>query len=230
MRGARQRDERQQNDSAELKLKKTRKGPHLSKDNSLVSIDYWYLCDELSVVQAALLVVGEDPASAQIEVERQRPGERPAGYDAAKHAISTALKRKKIEGDLVRQCDGSGPIDGSIDVEESTVDVGSLRNWLSSHGMSSGFFFARESSEPGYLTPEHPRYAPKLAAAVRAWLAFEAIPGRTPKQALVKWLREHAAEFGLSDDDGKPNETGIEEVAKVANWQTGGGAPKTQVG
>jgi hypothetical protein len=54
--------------------------------------------------------------------------------------------------------------------------------------------------------------------------------GKHPKGALSKWLREHAAELGLSDDDGKPNETGIEEVAKVANWQPGGGAPKTAGG
>jgi hypothetical protein len=47
---------------------------------------------------------------------------------------------------------------------------------------------------------------------------------------LLKWLREHAADFGLSDEDGKPNETGIEEAAKVANWQPGGGAPKTPGG
>jgi hypothetical protein len=31
----------------------------------------------------------------------------------------------------------------------------------------------------------------------------------------------------LVDKQGKPNGTGIEEVAKVANWQTDGGAPKT---
>jgi hypothetical protein len=47
---------------------------------------------------------------------------------------------------------------------------------------------------------------------------------------LVKWLREHAVEFGMSDEDGKPNETGIEETAKVANWQLTGGAPKTPGG
>jgi hypothetical protein len=46
----------------------------------------------------------------------------------------------------------------------------------------------------------------------------------------VKWLREHAAKFGMTDDDGKPNETGIEEAAKVANWQPTGGAPKTPGG
>jgi hypothetical protein len=134
-------------------------------------MDYWHLCDELSVIQAALLVAGEDPASAQTDVERQIPAERPVGYEAAKNAISKALIRNKIEGHPIPI--DAGPIEGSINLEESTVDVGSLRNWLSSRGMSSGFFFARASSEPGYLTPEHPRYAPKLAAAVMAWRAFE---------------------------------------------------------
>lgn len=57
--------------------------------------------------------------------------------------------------------------------------------------------------------------------------AVDDLKGKSPKQALSKWLREHAAEFGLSDEEGKPNETGIEEAAKVANWQPGGGAPKT---
>ncbi len=78
-----------------------------------------------------------------------------------------------------------------------------------------------------FLDPNHPRYAPKLAAAVSAWLAVESSKGVSPKQAIAKWLREHAEAFGLSDANGKPNETGIEEVAKVANWQPSGGAPKT---
>jgi hypothetical protein len=56
------------------------------------------------------------------------------------------------------------------------------------------------------------------------------IGSKSPKQALAKWLREHATDFGMIDDDGKPNETGIEEVSKVANWQPTGGAPKTSGG
>lgn len=83
------------------------------------------------------------------------------------------------------------------------------------------------SDAPDYLDPQNPRYAPKLAAAVRAWQSVTDAGGKHPKQALAKWLREHAAEYGLTDDEGKPNETGIEEAAKVANWQPGGGAPKT---
>jgi len=55
------------------------------------SLDYWRLCDELTVVQAALLVVGEDPSSTQSYVEEWDPEKRPEGYEAAKAAISSAL-------------------------------------------------------------------------------------------------------------------------------------------
>jgi hypothetical protein len=41
--------------------------------------------------------------------------------------------------------------------------------------------------------------------------------GKSVKQSLMKWLREHVAKYMLSDEDAKPNETGIEEYAKVAN-------------
>lgn len=83
------------------------------------------------------------------------------------------------------------------------------------------------AAAPGYLDPSHPRYAPKLAAAVHAWLAADDSAGKTPKQALSKWLHDHASEFGLVKETGEPNEQGIEECAKVANWRTDGGAPKT---
>jgi hypothetical protein len=121
----------------------------------------------------------------------------------------------------------SGAIGNSTDINESRVEVASLRAWLVGRGIRKGFFFPASTDAPDYLDPGNPRFAPKLAAAVRAWQAVTDPLGKTPKQALMKWLREHALEFGLNDDEGKPNETGIEEVAKVANWQPGGGAPKT---
>jgi len=33
------------------------------------SLDYWRLCDELNVIQAALLIQGEDPSSSQSHVQ-----------------------------------------------------------------------------------------------------------------------------------------------------------------
>lgn len=110
---------------------------------------------------------------------------------------------------------------------KSTVSQSDLVAWLEAAGMRTGFFFPTATDAPDYLDQNNPRYAPKLAAAVRAWQSVTDAGGKHPKQALAKWLREHAAEFGMTDDEGKPNETGIEEAAKVANWQPGGGAPKT---
>ena len=110
----------------------------------------------------------------------------------------------------------------------TTVEVENLKIWLRSRGFTSGFFFPNEEAgRPGYLDPKNPRYPPKLAAAVSAWIAVEDPHGRSPKQSLDRWLREHAAEFGLTDDDGNPVNTAMEECSKVANWQPGGGASKT---
>lgn len=110
---------------------------------------------------------------------------------------------------------------------KSMIEVSELRSWLAYKGFRSGYFFPDKTDAPDYLDPKNPRYAPKLAAALRAWQSVTDAGGKHPKQALAKWLREHAAEFSMTDDEGKPNETGIEEAAKVANWQPGGGAPKT---
>lgn len=199
-------------------------------------LDYWRLCEQLDIVQAALLVCGHDPTAVMNHVEISSIEKRPTGYEAGKTAISNALRKGDIEGQLIplfeydvngNRC---GVLDNTIDLTASRVEVESLRSWLANRGLHTGFFFPIATDAPDYLDPDHPRYAPKLAAAVKAWLASgneSAARGRSVKQTLMKWLRENASEFGLSDDDGKPNETGIEETAKVANWKPGGGAPKT---
>jgi hypothetical protein len=206
------------------------------KGGKMEDFDYWRLCDELSIVQAALLIAGRDPSSDAAYVEGWEAEKRPAGYEAAKTAISNALRRGAISGKLIpineydingNEC---GSVRESIDVAMSRIEVESLRTWLGGRGLKTGFFFPEPSEFRDYLDPKHSRYAPKLAAAILAWQATgneAAIGGKSPKQVLMKWLREHAAEFGLTDEDGKPNETGIEEAAKVANWQPSGGAPKT---
>ncbi len=112
----------------------------------------------------------------------------------------------------------------------TTVSKRDLVEWLERAGIRTGFFFPNASDAPDYLDPKNPRYAPRLAAAVRAWQAVTDPAGNSPKKAVIKWLREHAAEFGLTDDEGKLNESGIEEIAKVVNWQPAGGAPKTPGG
>ena len=195
-----------------------------------IDITYWRLCDEFTIQEAALLVVGENP-SAHTYVERQDPDKQPAGYEAASVAILRALSSGAIKGRIVACTDtdmngNEFPIDGTVAMS-SLVDRTSVREWLRSRGVTTGFFFPERSTTADYLDPQHPRYAPKLAAAVRAWTEVKNPGNKTPKQAIGKWLRENAAQFALTDEDGKPNETGIEEVSKVANWQPSGGAPKT---
>lgn len=198
-------------------------------------LDYWRLCDELGLVQAACLIVGVDPSDeigsfcADWQIHEQ-----PFGFHAALTAITHALRRGAIKGKITHEklFDINGnpydEIKDSIIIKESTVEVESLRAWLESRGINSGFFFPEiVSSTPNYLNPKDVRYAPKLAAAVTAWQSVTDPGKQTPKQALTKWVRENAAKFGLTDSEGKQNETGIEEVAKVANWNDRGGAPTT---
>jgi hypothetical protein len=190
------------------------------------ALDYWRLCDDLSVVQAALLIVGEDPSGLQERIDTTGAHARPEGYDAAKAALVHAIYRKRLAANIVEYEDSP-----EASWHLTTVSVEELRSWLGSRGIKTGFFFPERQFEAEYLFPLHDHYSPKLAAAIEAWKAVSADDqlrlGKTVKQALVVWLRQHANEFGLTKEDGNPNEQGIEEVAKIANWDTKGGAPKT---
>jgi len=92
-------------------------------------------------------------------------------------------------------------------------------------------FFSEPQAVPNFLSESHEYFSSKLAAAIQATKAVAADPelrhGKSVKQALIVWLRQHAGEYGLTKDDGSPNEQGIDDVAKVANWDTKGGAPRT---
>ena len=243
-------------------------------------LDHWRICDELSVIQAALLIAGLDPGEECVGeyVEEWDANKRPSGYDAVKSALVNAIQggrlsatlrhrgrarqeefsesgglmseepffddieirktwlMREVEPGVVRVKSNthteyeSGPIficDKVPNWHYSTVMVDDLREWLRGRGISSGFFFPEPKSQREYLDRQHERYAPKLVAAVSAWENAKVTPGKSPKSQLQKWLREHAAEFALTDEEGNLNQEGIEEVAKVANWQPGGGAPKT---
>jgi len=145
----------------------------------------------------------------------------------------SSLYGRSISGSLVPQSDidmngnHGGFIEGTVDVYKSSVNADSLKQWLRLKGFTTGFFFPEQVKTMDFLDPLNPRYAPKLAAAVNAWQAITDAGKKSPKQALDKWLREHAADYNLTNDDGKPIEQAIEECSKVANWNTKGGATKT---
>lgn len=155
-------------------------------------------------------------------------------YDAEPRyvaGIDNLMERIRWRGEDVQEIrDSKGEpyvISAAPNWSKSFIARADLIAWLQGTPIRPEVFFPAATDAPDYLDPNNPRYAAKLAAAVRAWQAVTETNGKTPKQALAKWLREHSAEFGMADDEGKPSETAIEEASKLANWQTSGGAPKT---
>jgi len=209
------------------------------------SLDYWRLCDELSIIQAALLLAECDPSGEEGYAENWKMHERPHGYEAAKTAITNAFRRGAIKGRLIpnyeydingNQC---SEIEDSINLAESRIDIESLREWLKTRGIRTGFFFPTATDTPDYLDPKHPRYAPKLAAAVQAWQAMEDENlrlGKSAKTAMEQWLESNYKRLGLthkrsSDTHGYKtgdiNKTAVQDAAKIANWENDGGSPST---
>jgi hypothetical protein len=182
-----------------------------------------------------MLILGYDPENqSSYNVENNKNEKTPHGYGALKTALINALITQRIEGNIIyREFDFRGnPLDNrEVDIDQSILPVSTLRDYLNEKGFKAGFFFPEGNISEEYLDSQNQYYAPKLAAAVNAWKAITHDPnllnGKTPKQAMQKWLRENAARYGLAKDDGSPNETGIEEICKVSNWQTGGGAART---
>ena len=202
--------------------------PRFDEDERYVS-PWWRLSEEVSVIQATLLVLGHEPQGLADYVETKASSMQPDGYMAVKSGIVSALRNKVLDGSLYffeyrDEHDNLREDVTRLDLSTSKVNVASLIKWLSSRGFTQGYFFSETVARRGLTDRMHPRYAPKLAAAVEAWESFDdaALGTGTVKQRLQKWLRLHAAEYGLVDDDGKPRETVIAELAGFAK----GGAPK----
>jgi hypothetical protein len=200
------------------------------------AMDVWRWCDELTVMQAALLANGVDPGAEGCHVEDWDKDKRPGGYEAAKHAITRALKTGKINGEVISETHqdfngGEYPVVGSVDVT-STVEVESLKTWLEvERGVRPAFFFPAVESKsiPDYMNPKHPRYSAKLAAAVKVWQAMEdenLLRAKSTIDAMSDWLETRYQELGLVWN-GNINKTAIAECAKIANWKVEGGATKT---
>ncbi len=194
------------------------------------ALERWQFVEELNVYQIALLLAGHDPA----------PLERVAysvfGDDIIDAAAPflTSLKNAIRAGRLDTIVRPWNQGDDEIDWSNTLVDVAELRDWLARKGMPSAFFRPPPSKATAALEIDDalsPFHSPKLAAANAAWTAVASDPkrrrGKSVKQAIIGWLTENAGSCGLTNRDGSPNKQGIEEIAKVANWQPNGGAPKT---
>jgi hypothetical protein len=208
---------------------------HGSWDDDEGALAYWRLAEELSISQIALLILGCDP-----EEHRDNSGSVPKGYSALLSSLCAAVRRESVEAIPVyyqRQATSYGDNSDyseddptNMNVHDTMIDIESLIVWLKSRGHTSGFFFGGEGSVEPYLDPQNVRYPPKLAAAVKAWIASgNETTTQTPKQQITKWVRENAVDYGLTNEDGTLIESAIEDIATVANWSPKGGAPKTKI-
>jgi hypothetical protein len=196
---------------------------------------FWRLAEAVNVIQAALLIIGTEPQGVEDYIENWDPDKRPSGYIAVRDSVVSSLQSGLLEGaieyETYENIDGVEVVDRSrISYRNSRVLVHSLIKWLEDRGFETEAFGKSDDGPKGFRDPENPRYSGKLSAVVEAWEQYDSEsnePG-TPKQRLMKWLRLNASRFGLTDDDGKPSENVIEELAKVANWATSGGAPRTK--
>lgn len=184
------------------------------------AIDYWLLCDVLTVRQTALLMMREDPGDYPAHKRVGNP------YEAIVHAIHRAIG-VGIEGEVVH------PNEFGPDENLSEVKVESLKPWLRSKGITTGFFFPETTDAPDYLDSNNQNYSPKLAAAVNAWIAVstESIyqdNGQSVKTNIANWVIAHAADYGLLKEDGSINNSAInDQISTVANFNPKGGAPST---
>jgi hypothetical protein len=140
------------------------------------AIEYWRFCDQLSVVQAALLIVGEDPSSWQETIGKTYSSmDRPTGYDATITALINSIRSKQLNANIIHYEDEDGRYLGP-NWDLTTIEVHELRTWLQWRGVKGGFFFPEPETGPNYLSKSHPNYSRKLAAAVQAWKAISKNP------------------------------------------------------
>ena len=135
------------------------------------ALDPWLWCDPLTLHEAAPLQLGTPPDGEPLVL--------PAGYTPAMEAMKRAVE--------------SGELPAKVDPDWSssyTARRADIAAWLSTRGVRTGHFFpsGTDDSVAGLLDPKHPRYAPKLAAAVSAWQAVSDSGRQHPKQAIEEWL------------------------------------------
>jgi hypothetical protein len=195
-------------------------------------IDYWSLADQYSVIHATLLIIGCNPDDYGGLISGRVNSKIPTGFNAVRAALTSGVVGGSIEAVTIKWYNNNDYDEQRLDIHETTVNADVLDKFCQAQGFDSEFL-ERRRLRRGRLGTTAPlkNYPPKLRAAIDAWGAVSSdsvrLKGTSPKAALIKWLTENASEYDLLNRDGTPNELGIQEVAKVANWKPKGGANPT---
>ncbi|TCK30767.1 hypothetical protein EV667_0867 [Ancylobacter aquaticus] len=192
----------------------------------MATLDHWIKAEALNVFQIALLLEGIDPAPLERLGYQGLPQELQDRTTVHVVGIKNAVRTEDL-WPRIAAFDELGDRDWVL----TLFDITSIKSWFWIRGMKQTVFGPYSPTKKSPSQQFSKFYAPKLAAGNAAWEAVVSDSalrrGKSPKQALETWLTEHAAEYGLVNKDGSPNKTGIEEIAKVANWNQKGGAPAT---
>jgi hypothetical protein len=108
-------------------------------ESGMSSLDYWRFCQVLTVVQAAVLIIGEDPSEVIRDV-RGNVRDWPTGYEAVMAALLGDIKRKLLPADVPEGRDVEAQETFPL-WENATILVEDLRNWLKSAAYSEDSFF-----------------------------------------------------------------------------------------
>ena len=111
--------------------------------------------------------------------------------------------------------------------QDTTIEMDELRRWYTSRGIAPAFFFP-DGAIDGFRNKSNARYSAKLATAIAAWEAVVSpYRNKSVKQSVTEWIVSNGVQFGLGNKEGVVSLTVAEEVAKVVNWKTTGGANPT---
>ena len=151
---------------------------------------------------------------------------------AVRTALSNAIYAKRINPSKTVYDESYSSESQFLNMYATLIPEEEIVRFLSAKGVTCEAFTLTKAAQTHPDMIGIPFTSKKLIAANKAWTAVTSNPallvGKSPKQALQKWLVEHAAELGLLTREGKPNQTGIDEICKVANWKPEGGATPTQ--
>lgn len=186
----------------------------------------WKLVEAVSIREAACIFTYVDPAPFRYS-NKILPGEA----DAMETAIEQAILLRRLPAFAVwaynPMLGEEVPVEAGelnphmrLVANQTKILVDDLVQWADARGVPHCW-------PSNAINPAAPAqavtYPPELQAAIEAFQAVHGDPratsGRHPKQALSEWLASNRPELSANARD---------RIASVANWQPGGGAPKTQ--
>lgn len=188
--------------------------PTTGRSVSDIDWSYWSNLDVVDYKAACILSRGFEPRKVDRSVF---PQELLTEFER-RQAVAASHLGKSLPAYLTSS-------DAHHERNASGVKLVDFRVWGESLPMPFTFpetFPRAAAQEPAAPSLDISRYPVELRAAIEAFEAVSKDPaataGKSPRRALATWLKEHKPELSSNAQD---------RVATVANWQPGGGVPKT---